>query len=88
MKDDKIISEEDLHTNPAFSMIVNKDTELKTFLVEYVGKKFDKEEVTVQMIAEVLATDFAEFTYAFAEENFIRGYELGLEDAGLSNRKQ
>lgn len=88
MEDDKIISEEDLHTNPAFSMIVNKDTELKTFLVEYVGKKFDKEEVTVQMIAEVLATDFAEFTYAFAEENFIRGYELGLEDAGLSNRKQ
>ena len=88
MEDDKIISEEELHTNPAFSMIVNKDTELKTFLVEYVGKKFDKEEVTVQMIAEVLATDFAEFTYAFAEENFIRGYELGLEDAGLSNRKQ
>jgi hypothetical protein len=88
MEDDKVISEQDLHTNPAFSMIVNKDTELKTFLVEYVGKKFDKEEVTVQMIAEVLATDFAEFTYAFAEENFIRGYELGLEDAGLSNRKQ
>jgi len=40
------------------------------------------------MIAEVLATDFAEFTYAFAEENFIRGYELGLEDAGLSNREK
>jgi hypothetical protein len=69
-------------------MVVNQDTELKTFLVEYVGRKFDKEEVTVQMIAEVLATDFAEFTYAFAEENFIRGYQLGLEDAGLSTRKE
>ena len=40
------------------------------------------------MIAEVLATDFAEFTYAFAEENFIKGYELGLEDAGLSHREE
>ena len=33
------------------------------------------------MIAEVLATDFAEFTLAFAEENFLRGYQLGLNDA-------
>jgi hypothetical protein len=88
MSDEKVISEEELHTNPALSMMVEKDSELKTFLVEYVGKKFDREEVTVQMIAEVLATDFAEFTYAFAEENFIRGYELGLEDAGLSNREK
>ncbi len=33
------------------------------------------------MIAEVLATDFPEFTFAFAEENFLRGYQLGLDDA-------
>jgi hypothetical protein len=33
------------------------------------------------MIAEVLATDFPEFTFSFAEENFLRGYQLGLEDA-------
>ena len=88
MSEEKVLTEEEIHNNPAFSMVVNQDTELKTFLVEYVGRKFDKEEVTVQMIAEVLATDFAEFTYAFAEENFIRGYQLGLEDAGLSTRKE
>jgi len=88
MIEEKVISEEELHTNPAFSMVVEKDSELKTFLVEYVGKKFNREEVTVQMIAEVLATDFAEFAYAFAEENFIKGYELGLEDAGLSHREE
>ena len=33
------------------------------------------------MIAETLASEFPEFVYAFAEENFIRGYEVGLEDA-------
>jgi hypothetical protein len=33
------------------------------------------------MIAEVLAAEFPEFTFAFAEENFLRGYKLGLEDA-------
>ena len=33
------------------------------------------------MIAEVLGTDFPEFTFAFAEENFLRGYQLGLDDA-------
>ena len=38
------------------------------------------------MIAEVLASDFPEFTFAFAEENFLRGYQLGLDDARLLKR--
>ena len=58
-----------------------KDSVLKNFLIEYAGKKLDEENVTVNMIAEVLAADFPEFTFAFAEENFIRGYEVGLNDA-------
>jgi len=33
------------------------------------------------MIVETMASEFPEFLYAFAEENFIRGYQLGLEDA-------
>ena len=33
------------------------------------------------MIAEVLASDFPEFTFAFAEENYLRGYQQGLNDA-------
>ena len=44
-------------------------------------QKFDKEQVTVNMIAESLAIDFPEFAFAYAEENFLRGYQLGLEDA-------
>ena len=81
MSDKKTITEEEAHTNPMLAMAVNPDSELKNYLVEYVGKKLDNEEVTVNMVAEVLATDFPEFVFAFAEENFLRGYKLGLDDA-------
>tara|TARA_R110000744_G_scaffold145420_3_gene258045 strand:+ start:504 stop:785 length:282 start_codon:yes stop_codon:yes gene_type:complete len=87
MSEEKIITEEEVHTNPMLAMVVNKDSDLKDYLVEYVGSKLDKEDVTVHMISEVLASDFPEFTFAFAEENFLRGYQLGLEDARLLNRK-
>ena len=46
-----------------------------------MGTKLDKEEVTVNMIAEVLAVDFPEFAFSYAEENFLRGYQQGLDDA-------
>jgi len=83
MSEEKVITEEQLHTNPLLAMPVDRDTELKNYLVDYVGKKIspDNEEVTVNMIAEVLAVDFPEFVFAFAEENFLRGYQLGLDDA-------
>jgi hypothetical protein len=81
VQDEHVKTEKEIHTNSMLAMVVEKDTELKTYLVEYVGKKMDSEEVTVNMIAEVLASDFAEFTLAFAEENFLRGYQLGLNDA-------
>jgi len=87
MSEEKIVTEEEIHTNPMLAMVVNKDSDLKDYLVEYVGSKLDKEDVTVHMISEVLASDFPEFTFAFAEENFLRGYQLGLEDARLLNRK-
>ena len=79
-------TEQEIHTNPMLAMPVHPDSELKSYLVEYVGSKLDKEEVTVHMISEVLASDFPEFTFAFAEENFLRGYQLGLDDARLLNR--
>ena len=40
------------------------------------------------MIAEVLAAEFPEFVFAFAEENFLRGYKLGLDDAENIFREQ
>jgi len=80
------MSENNQTTENPLLEVPNKDTELKKMLVEYTGTKLDSEEVTVQMIAEVLATDFPEFAFAFAEENFIRGYELGLNDAEILAR--
>jgi hypothetical protein len=81
-QNEKVITEEELHTNEVLAMLVDPDNELKKYLVDYVGKKFDKEEVTVNMIAETLAHEFPDFVIAFAEENFLRGYQLGLDDAG------
>jgi hypothetical protein len=80
-------TEEEVHQNPMLMMSVEPDSELKKYLVEYVGTKLDNEEVTVNMIAEVLALDFPEFVFAFAEENFVRGYQIGLNDAELLERK-
>jgi len=79
-------TEQEIHTNPMLAMSVEKDSELKSYLVEYVGSKLDKEEVTVNMVAEVLALDFPEFVFAFAEENFLRGYQMGLDDVRLLKR--
>ena len=79
---EKNISEQQAHENPLLAMTAEKgESELKDYLVEFVGTKLDQEEVTVNMIAEVLATEFPEFVFAFAEENFLRGYQLGLDDA-------
>ena len=76
-------TEQEIHTNPMLAIAVEKDSELKSYLVEYVGSKLDNEEVTVNMIVEILALEFPEFVFAFAEENFLRGYQLGLNDARL-----
>jgi len=79
---EKIINEEQAHQNPLLAMTAEKgESELKDFLVSFVGTKLEKEEVTVNMIAEVLAVEFPEFVFAFAEENFLRGYQIGLDDA-------
>ena len=66
----------------------DKESELKNFLITYAGTFLDEENVTVNMIAEVLAAEFPEFTFAFAEENFIRGYETGLNDAYAATQGQ
>lgn len=83
MSKEKTITELQAHENPMLAMPVDGDSELKTFLIDYVGNKLnpENEEVTVNMVAEVLATEFPEFVFAFAEENFLRGYQLGLDDA-------
>ena len=72
---------------------VDKKTPLKKYIVDYVGNKLtpgieDPSEedfgVTVEMIIQVLTEDFPEIVLALAEENFLRGYEQGLEDQNIS----
>jgi len=69
------------------AVVVEKDSPLKQMLLEYVGNKYatpDDEgefEVTVQMIVETLAHEFPEFVMIMAEENWVRGYQQGIDDA-------
>jgi len=68
--------------NPLLAVIEpDGESNLRDYILEYVGAKFDKEDITAEMISEILAAEFPEFLYAYAEENFLRGYRLGLDDA-------
>ena len=65
------------------------DSELKQWLVNYVGNKLQPtdENVTVDMIAAVVADEFPEFLLMIAEENFLRGYEQGLADNNSTEQR-
>ena len=83
-KEQKTISEKEFNERPLVAMPqTEEEAELKNFIVNYTGQKLQPEDglVDVNMIIETMALEFPEFLYAFAEENFIRGYQLGLEDA-------
>ena len=69
-------------TNPDLLMPVEKTSEIKTWLVNYVGEKLNPkdDEVNVEMIIEVMSTEFPELLLAIAEENFIRGYRQAMLD--------
>tara|TARA_R100001079_G_scaffold92542_1_gene55192 strand:+ start:303 stop:614 length:312 start_codon:yes stop_codon:yes gene_type:complete len=67
---------------------VEKENELKTFLIEYVGEKEkpDNDEVTVEMIVNTMAKEFPEFVLTVAEENWIRGYQQAMVDVEVGER--
>ena len=48
--------------------------------------KTEQEIHTNPMLAMAVEKDFPEFVFAFAEENFLRGYQLGLDDVRLLKR--
>ena len=76
-----------MSTNELSGVVVAAENPLKQILLEYVGNKFATEEdegefeVTVQMIVDTLAHEFTEFVMIMAEENWVRGYQQGLDDA-------
>ena len=84
----KTISAKEFEKNPNLIKIVDPENDLKNFLVEYVGEKKNPEDqnVTVEMIIEVLAEEFPEFILAIAEENWIRGYQQALDDVDIGQK--
>ncbi len=87
---DYVLTEEDFN-NPDLLVGVEEDSELKEWLVEYVGNKFanpDSTLVNVEMITEVFAKEFPEFLLAVAEENWVRGYHQALEDINNAGNPQ
>jgi len=73
----------DIHEqNPVLLEVPIPDTELKNWLVEYVGNQHGPSngDVTVEMIVETVSKEFPEFLLVVAEENFFRGYEQALVD--------
>lgn len=55
---------------------------LRNFLIQYTGFKLNPEDekITLQMLIHVLADEFPEIVMAIAEENFMRGYQQGIQD--------
>ena len=81
-------TEQGLEKNPALKEPVEKDTPLKDMIVSYVGekKKPANDEVTLEMVLEVMAEDFPDFVMPIAEENWIRGYQQALVDVDEGQR--
>tara|TARA_R100000008_G_scaffold86375_2_gene79222 strand:+ start:5125 stop:5478 length:354 start_codon:yes stop_codon:yes gene_type:complete len=80
--DTKVIKEKDAVVNPTLASTVDTDTELKKWLVNYVGSQQEPNDgdVTVEMIVETVAEEFPEFLMVIAEENWIRGYYQAMID--------
>ena len=79
----KVKTEEELREEDPKYFLVKNDTKLKELVVNYVGEQLHplKPEVTVEDIVNIFADEFPEFLMVVAQENFLRGYKTGLEDA-------
>ena len=68
--------------SPTLDEVVKADNDLKNLLVQHVGEKLNPKDknVTIEMVIEVMADEFPELVMTLAEENWIRGYEQGLDD--------
>jgi len=73
--------------DPKFYLVKN-DTKLKELIVNYVGKQLHPitPEVTVEDVVNIFADEFPEFLLVVAQENFLRGYTSGIDDANLNKK--
>jgi hypothetical protein len=68
--------------SPVLDEVIKADNSLKNLLVQYAGNKLNPKDnnITIEMMIEVVAEEFPEFVMTLAEENWIRGYEQGIND--------
>ena len=68
--------------NTTLSEVVEIDSDIKNWLVEYTGENQNPDDglVTVGMIVDTVAEEFPEFVLAVAEENWVRGYQQAFFD--------
>ena len=77
------MSQDQDYAHGLLNNVVEMDGELKEYLVNYAGNQLEPEndEVTVHMIIQILAAEFPELVVSIIEENYLKGYQQGLDDA-------
>ena len=59
--------------------------ELQEDLVRHVKNRINEDQVTLGQVIGILASEFPELVITIAEENWIRGYKQGLDDAEIAD---
>jgi len=72
--------------NGILDKVIEVRNELQEDLVRHAGSRINQQEdqVTIGQVIGVLASEFPELVITIAEENWIRGYKQGLEDAQIA----
>ena len=67
--------------------VVEVRNEIQEDLVRHVENKINvhKDQITIGQVIGILASEFPEIVIAIAEENWIRGYKQGLDDAEIAD---
>tara|TARA_R110000824_G_scaffold285090_1_gene473238 strand:+ start:10604 stop:10924 length:321 start_codon:yes stop_codon:yes gene_type:complete len=83
------VNAKEYNKNPTLSQLVTPDNDLKNILLEYVGEKLGpaNQNITTEMIVEIMAEEFPDFLLVVAEENFLRGYEQALSDVDSGQKE-
>ena len=65
--------------------VVDVGNELQEDLVQHVRNRTNEDQVTLGQVIGILASEFPELVITIAEENWIRGYKQGLDDAEIAD---
>ena len=65
--------------------VVEVRNEIQEDLVRHVRNRINEDQVTLGQVIGILASEFPELVITIAEENWIRGYKQGLDDAEIAD---